>query len=401
MTDEPGRLPEGTDTDLRVTYTYDGGQSGWSGGTHCCLVEVDVETGLVHIDRYVVVEDCGVPVNPAIVEGQIRGGVAQAIGAVLLEHSAYGEDGQFLAGTFMDYLMPTTTVVPNFEIHHVETVPTDPDVNFRGVGEGGMIVAPACITNAIEDALAPLGVRVREQHLPPARMLELLGHGGGPMKTPHFEYHAPRTVDEVLGLLAEHGDEAKVLAGGQSLVPLLAMRLARPGHLVDLNDVAGLAGITADDGVVAFGATTRERAAESSALVRQRLPVLAEALPQIGHVSIRNRGTIGGSMAHADASAELPAVAVITGAEMVIRSAGQQRSVPAAGVLPRPFHHRPGRRRAAHGGAGADRPGSGRVGVPGDRPPPRRLCHGRRGGHGRPRSRRSGGRSPPVPDRRG
>jgi carbon-monoxide dehydrogenase medium subunit len=149
------------------------------------------------------------------------------------------------------------------------------------------------------------------------------------MKTPHFEYHAPRTVDEVLGLLAEHGDEAKVLAGGQSLVPLLAMRLARPGHLVDLNDVAGLAGITADDGVVVFGATTRERAAESSALVRQRLPVLADALPQIGHVSIRNRGTIGGSMAHADASAELPAVAVITGSEMVIRSAGQQRSVPA------------------------------------------------------------------------
>jgi carbon-monoxide dehydrogenase large subunit len=137
-------------------------------------VEVDVNTGLVRIDRYVVVEDCGYPVNPAIVEGQICGGVAQGIGAVLLEHAAYNEDGQFLTGTFMDYLLPTTTVVPNFEIHHVETVPTDPDVNFRGVGEGGMIVAPACIVNAIEDALAPLGVRIREQHLPPRRILELL-----------------------------------------------------------------------------------------------------------------------------------------------------------------------------------------------------------------------------------
>ncbi len=175
VAEEPGRLPDGTDADLKVTYTYDGGQSGWSGGAHCCLLEVDIETGMVRIDRYVVVEDCGVAVNPAIVEGQVRGGVAQAIGAVLLEHSAYGDDGQFLAGTFMDYLMPTTTVVPNFEIHHVETVPTDPDVNFRGVGEGGMIVAPACLTNAIEDALAPLGVRVREQHLPPSRLLELLG----------------------------------------------------------------------------------------------------------------------------------------------------------------------------------------------------------------------------------
>jgi carbon-monoxide dehydrogenase large subunit len=172
---EPQRLPEGAEEQLKVTRTFDGGQSGWSGGTHCCEVEVDVETGLVSINRYVVVEDCGLPVNPAIVEGQIRGGVAQGIGAVLYEHAAYGEDGQFLAATFMDYLMPTTMVVPNFEIQHVETMLTDPDVNFRGVGEGGMIVAPACITNAIEDALAPLGVQVREQHLPPSRILELLG----------------------------------------------------------------------------------------------------------------------------------------------------------------------------------------------------------------------------------
>jgi aerobic carbon-monoxide dehydrogenase large subunit len=173
--DEPERLPEGTDTTLKVTRSYDGGLGGWSGGTHCCLVEVDIETGLVQIDRYIVVEDCGVPVNPAIVEGQVRGGVTQGIGAVLLERSAYGEDGQFLASTFMDYLLPTTTVVPNFEIHHVETILQDPDVNFRGVGEGGMIVAPAAITNAIEDALAPFGVKVREQHLPPSRILQLLG----------------------------------------------------------------------------------------------------------------------------------------------------------------------------------------------------------------------------------
>jgi aerobic carbon-monoxide dehydrogenase large subunit len=175
VAEEPERLPDGVDRDLEGTASYDGGLGGWSGGTHCCFVEVDIETGMVEIQRYVVVEDCGVPVNPAIVEGQVRGGVTQAIGAVLLEQSAYSEDGQFLAGTFMDYLMPTTTVVPNFEIHHLESVLLDPDVNFRGVGEGGMIVAPAAIVNAIEDALAPLGVRVREQHLPPSRILELLG----------------------------------------------------------------------------------------------------------------------------------------------------------------------------------------------------------------------------------
>jgi carbon-monoxide dehydrogenase large subunit len=172
---EPERLPAGPDTELTVTKVYDGGEGGWSGGTHCCFVEVDVETGVVHIDRYVVFEDCGIAVNPAIVEGQVRGGVAQGIGAVLLEHAAYDEEGQLLAGTFMDYLLPTTTDVPNIEIHHVESVALDPDVNFKGVGEGGMIVAPAAVTNAVEDALTPFGVQVREQHLPPARILELLG----------------------------------------------------------------------------------------------------------------------------------------------------------------------------------------------------------------------------------
>lgn len=172
---EPERLPAGADADLRVTEVFDGGEGGWSGGVHACVVEVDVETGLVAFERYVVVEDCGLPVNPAIVEGQIRGGVAQAVGAVLLEHAAYDEDGQFVSASFLDYLMPSSTLVPDIEVHHVQTVLNDPDVNFRGVGEGGMIVAPAAITSAIEDALAPFGAQVREQHLPPSRILELVG----------------------------------------------------------------------------------------------------------------------------------------------------------------------------------------------------------------------------------
>ena len=176
VADEPGRLPDDADLDLSVTQVFDGGQSGWSGGTHCCIVEVDVETGLVEIERYVVIEDCGLAVNPAIVEGQIRGGVAQGIGAVLLEHAAYGEDGNYLAASFMDYLMPTSTIVPEASRSTTSSpVLTDPDVNFRGVGEGGMIVAPATVVSAIEDALAPFGVQVREQHLPPSRIVELTG----------------------------------------------------------------------------------------------------------------------------------------------------------------------------------------------------------------------------------
>jgi carbon-monoxide dehydrogenase large subunit len=171
----PGRLPADVDSELQVSLAYDGGQGGWAGGTHCATVEIDVETGHVHVERYVVVEDCGVLINPAVVDGQIRGGVAQGIGAVLLEKSAYDRDGQFLASTFMDYLMPTAVDIPRIQISHLETVPLDPDVNFRGVGEGGMIVAPVTVCNAIEDALAPFGVRITEQHLPPARILELIG----------------------------------------------------------------------------------------------------------------------------------------------------------------------------------------------------------------------------------
>jgi carbon-monoxide dehydrogenase large subunit len=172
---EPGPFLAEVHTDLRVENTYDGGAGGWSGGTHCAIVEVDVETGLVAFERYVVVEDCGELINPAVVDGQIRGGVAQGIGAVLLERSAYDDNGQFLSSTFMDYLLPTAMEIPRIEIHHLDPILLDEDVNFRGVGEGGMIVAPATVCNAIEDALAPFGVEVREQHLPPSRILELVG----------------------------------------------------------------------------------------------------------------------------------------------------------------------------------------------------------------------------------
>jgi CO/xanthine dehydrogenase FAD-binding subunit len=145
------------------------------------------------------------------------------------------------------------------------------------------------------------------------------------MKPPRFDYLSPRSIDEALGLLARHGDEAKVLAGGQSLVPLLSFRLVRPAYLVDLNGVGGLESIRLDDGHLAIGAMTRQRAVETSPLVRQWCPLLAEAMPQIGHVQIRNRGTIGGSLAHADPASELPAVVAALGGELVLRSARGQR----------------------------------------------------------------------------
>ena len=150
------------------------------------------------------------------------------------------------------------------------------------------------------------------------------------MKLPPVGYEAPTTAAETVGLLAEYLDEASVLAGGQSLIPLLALRLARPAVLIDINGVAELSGVSATDGWVAIGAMTREYVAEASETVADTVPLLAAALPLIGHEAIRSRGTIGGSLAHADPAAELPAVARALDAEFVVRGQSGERVIPAA-----------------------------------------------------------------------
>jgi carbon-monoxide dehydrogenase medium subunit len=150
------------------------------------------------------------------------------------------------------------------------------------------------------------------------------------MKPAPFRYIRPETVAEAVAALGEHGDEAKVLAGGQSLVPLLNMRLARPSVLVDLNRIPGLNGISEVNEVVRVGALVRQAAFGSSPLVRERVPLAAECVPYIGHFVTRNRGTVGGSIAHADARAELPLALTALGGRVVIRSAGGGfRAVPA------------------------------------------------------------------------
>jgi CO/xanthine dehydrogenase FAD-binding subunit len=146
------------------------------------------------------------------------------------------------------------------------------------------------------------------------------------MKPPPFEYDDPRTLEEALGLLAEHGDEAKVLAGGQSLVPLLNFRLARPERLVDLNGIGELDYLRFENGRLRIGALTRQATLERSAEVAQRLPLLTEAVKLVGHVQIRNRGTVGGSVAHADPAAELPVAFAALGARFHARSTRGQRS---------------------------------------------------------------------------
>ena len=150
------------------------------------------------------------------------------------------------------------------------------------------------------------------------------------MKPAPFEYHAPDRAKEVVDLLAELGDGAKVIAGGQSLVPLLALRLAAFDHLIDIRRVAALRGIEERGDCVWIGAAATEAEIGRSELLARRLPLLSLATPLIGHFQVRNRGTIGGSLAHADASAEYPAVALALDATMEALSPRGQRAIPAA-----------------------------------------------------------------------
>jgi carbon-monoxide dehydrogenase medium subunit len=157
------------------------------------------------------------------------------------------------------------------------------------------------------------------------------------VKPSRFHYHAPATVADAVGLLAEHGDEAKVLSGGQSLVPMMSLRLATFGHVVDLNRVAGLDTVERSNGDVRVGAIVRQAQAEHDATVAADAPLLAKALPHIGHFQIRNRGTIGGSLAHSDPASELPAVALALDATLRATGPSGERSIRAADFFEGPF----------------------------------------------------------------
>jgi carbon-monoxide dehydrogenase large subunit len=146
----------------------------YSNAVHVAMVEVDPETGVVEILKYVVAHDCGPVINPRIVDGQIHGGVAQGIGGALFEELVYDENAQLLTGSFLDYLVPTAMEVPSIDNVHLHTASPRNPLGVKGVGEGGAISPPAAVSNAVEDALAPFGVRITETPLSPARLVKLL-----------------------------------------------------------------------------------------------------------------------------------------------------------------------------------------------------------------------------------
>ena len=164
----PSSLPEGMDQGFEVTVEYRTPPGGWASATHCCWVEIDPDTGEITIPRYLVVEDCGEMIHPAIVDGQIQGGVAQGIAAVLFERHFYDNIGNLLTTSLADYLVPSAAEMPVIEVEHLEVEPLH-DADWRGVGEGGLIGAPAAVTNAVADAVRHLGIDICEQHLPPQR----------------------------------------------------------------------------------------------------------------------------------------------------------------------------------------------------------------------------------------
>ena len=174
--DTPDRLPPGMSPGLEAHYRFPTPAATFTSAAHACIVEVDAETGFVKIRRWVCCEDCGVLINPAIVEGQIAGGLAQGIGEVLLEEAHFDEAGNPTATTLKDYMLPCAVDIPDFEYLHLCT-PTKQPGGFRGVGEGGAIIGPPTLVNAIADALAPFNARCLELPLTPSKILKLMDGG--------------------------------------------------------------------------------------------------------------------------------------------------------------------------------------------------------------------------------
>ena len=171
---EPQRLPPGMSASLEATARFTSqAPIHWANATHACTCEVDVRTGHVRLTRYIVSEDVGPMINPNVVEGQIAGGTVQGIGGALLENLAYDEDGNPLASTFVDYLLPTATEVPSIEFGHIE-IPGPGVGGYKGVGEGGAIGSTPAVINAINDALAPLGVTLTRLPASPAAIVDLI-----------------------------------------------------------------------------------------------------------------------------------------------------------------------------------------------------------------------------------
>jgi carbon-monoxide dehydrogenase large subunit len=174
----PENLPDGMEPGLDETSFFDPENFVFPFGAHACVVDVDVETGKVKVVRYVAVDDCGPAINPMLIEGQIHGGVVHGLGQALYERIHYDENGQLVTGTFVDYALPTAAEIPSFETDRTETPSPTNTLGVKGVGEAGTIAASPAVTNAVIDALRPLGVTYVDLPLSPMRVWNAIQEAG-------------------------------------------------------------------------------------------------------------------------------------------------------------------------------------------------------------------------------
>lgn len=169
-------LPPGTQAQLTVSHHFapQGYPFAFTNGIQGCSLEVDVDTGLIKLLKHFIVEDCGRVINPMLVDEQLRGGIVQGLGAVLLEECRYSETGQLVNGSLADYLVPMPMEMPDIVIAHVETPTADTELGAKGVGEAGTAAASACVLNAVNDALAPFGAAVNSIPITPTKVLKAL-----------------------------------------------------------------------------------------------------------------------------------------------------------------------------------------------------------------------------------
>jgi carbon-monoxide dehydrogenase large subunit len=175
----PENLPEGMEPALEEQAFYDPGNFVFPFGAHACVVDVDTETGKVDVVRYVAVDDCGNPINPLLIDGQVHGGITHSIGQALYEQVAYDADGQLLTSTFVEYAIPSAAELPSYETDRTVTPSPVNTLGVKGVGEAGTIAATAAVTNAVIDALRPLGVDFMNMPLTPVRVWEAIQEKGG------------------------------------------------------------------------------------------------------------------------------------------------------------------------------------------------------------------------------
>ena len=279
---EPPSSDDRINTSLTYGFVFD-----------MCGIEIDPITYQVKVDRYVSMHDAGKLLNPLIADGQIRGAFAQGIAAALYEEFVTNEEGAFLTGTFADYLVPTVSEIPPVEIMHIEIAVAVHAARRQGTGRRQLHERAGlhrqrhrrCARRQGRAASGDAAAHPRADGAERRRA----------MKPRPFDYARPDTVDEAVALLAEHGDEARILAGGQSLMAMMNLRLADPAMLIDIARIEEL------------GAHPRPRrqdrgrrggdAEQAAGLARpaKKLPLLAAALPFVGHFQTRNKGTVCGS----------------------------------------------------------------------------------------------------------